>query len=248
MIVIKNDKEIELMRIACRITGDTLKEIEKHIKPGITTKELDKIAEKFIRSKGATPTFKGYGGFPCTICTSVNNEVVHGVPSKRVLKEGDIISIDVGACYKGYTGDAARTFPVGKISSENQKLIDVCKQSFFEGMAGFKAGSTLKQLGQNIQRYVEENGFSVVRDLCGHGVGKNLHEDPAILNYDGYAGNGGRVHKNQTLAVEPMINAGTWQVIFDDDSMLAITKDGKNSAHYENTILVCEDGVEILTL
>ena len=247
MIVIKTEKEIELMRQACKITGLALKEAQKIIKPGISTMEINDKIEKFIKENGCKPTFKGYGGFPYAVCISVNDEVVHGRPSKRILKEGDIVSIDVGAEYQGYTGDAARTFPVGKISEQDKKLIDVCKQSFFEGIKTIKNGSTLKEYGTAVQKYVESNGFSVVRDLCGHGVGKDLHEDPQILNYNGYVGTGGRFFTNQTVAIEPMINAGGYEVDYNFKTMLTKTCDGKNSAHYENTILVKENGVEILT-
>lgn len=247
MIVIKTEKEIELMRYACKITGLALKEAQKLIKPGITTMEINDKLEAFIKENGCKPTFKNYGGFPYAVCISVNNEVVHGRPSKRVLVEGDIVSVDVGAEYEGYTGDAARTFPVGKISEENEKLISVCKQSFFEGLKTVKNQSTLKDLGSAIQQYVEANGFSVVRDLCGHGVGKNLHEDPQILNYDGYVGTGGRFYTGQTVAIEPMINAGSYDVNYNHKTMLTTTCDGKNSAHYENTVLVTENGAEILT-
>lgn len=248
MIVIKNEHEIALMRKACEITAQTLKEVEKHIRIGITTKELDKIAEDFIRKNGCVPSFKGYGGFPYATCISINDEVVHGMPSGRKLKNGDIVSIDVGAEYMGYTGDAARTFPVGEISEENKKLIEVCEQSFFEGIKTIKHGSTLKEFGKAVQKFVESNGFSVVRQMCGHGVGKDLHEDPQILNYDGYLGSGGKFWENQTVAIEPMINVGDWEIDYNEKTMLTKTCDGLNSAHYENTILVTKDGVEILTL
>ena len=248
MIVIKTEKEIELMRQACKITGLALKEAEKLIRPGISTMEINDKLEKFIKANGCKPTFKGYGGFPYAACISVNSEVVHGRPSKRILKEGDIVSVDIGAEYRGFTGDAARTFPVGKISEQDEKLISVCKQSFFEGIKTVKNGSTLKDLGTAIQTYVEKNGFSVVRDLCGHGVGEDLHEDPQILNYDGYVGTGGRFYTNQTVAIEPMINAGSFDVDYNPKTMLTVTCDGKNSAHYENTVLVTDSGAEILTL
>lgn len=247
MIVIKTEKEISLMRQACKITGLALREAEKMIKPGITTMEINDKLEKFIRDNGCKPTFKNYGGFPYAVCISINNEVVHGRPSKRILKEGDIVSIDVGAQYMGYTGDAARTFPVGKISEQNAKLIAVCKQSFFEGIKTLKNGSTLKDYGTAVQKFVEANGFSVVRDMCGHGVGKELHEDPQILNYNGYVGTGGRFYSGQTVALEPMINAGSFEVNYNHKTMLTTTCDGKNSAHFENTVLVTENGAEILT-
>lgn len=247
MIYIKTAHEIELMREAGRITRETLLLLEKAIKPGVTTKQLDSLAYDFIKMNDAKPSFLHYGGFPATICASVNNKVVHGIPNDEPLKEGDIISIDVGACYKGYHGDSARTFPVGKISSENQKLIDVTKQSFFEGIKNLKEGSFVGDISSSVQRYVEKHGFSVVRDLVGHGVGKHLHEDPSVPNY-GFAGLGPRLSANMVIAIEPMVNIGTPHVIFNKkDGWTVTTADGKNSAHYENTVLIKEDGVEILT-
>ena len=247
MIKIKTEQEIVLMRKACEITRDTLLMLEKNIKPGVTTKELDKLAYDFIKKNNAKPGFLHYGGFPASICASVNNEVVHGIPSDRVLKEGDIISIDVGAKYKGYNGDSARTFPVGKISDEKQKLIDVTKQSFFEGIKGIKAGCKVGDISSQVQRYVEKNGFSVVRDLVGHGVGKELHEDPMVPNF-GFAGLGPKLQANTIIAIEPMVNAGDYKVITDElNGWTVVTMDGSDSAHYENTVLITEDGVEILT-
>lgn len=244
MIKIKTDKEIELLRIAGEITKNTLLEIEKHIKVGITTKELDKIAFDFIKKNNATPSFLHYGGFPATICASVNDAVVHGFPDDTPLKEGDILSIDVGACYKGYHGDSARTYPIGQISEINQKLIDVTKQSFFEGIKNIKAGSCVGDISSQVQRYVEKHGFGIVREMCGHGVGKDLHEDPSVPNY-GYAGLGAKLQKNMVIAVEPMVTAGDYHVVIKGWSCK--TKDGKPSAHYENTILITDTGVEILT-
>lgn len=247
MIKIKTEQEIALMRKACEITRDTLLMLEQNIKPGITTKQLDKLAYDFIKKNNAKPGFLNYGGFPASICASVNNEVVHGIPNNRVLKEGDIISIDVGAKYKGYNGDSARTFPVGKISKEKQKLIDVTKQSFFEGIKGIKAGCRVGDISSQIQRYVEKNGFSVVRDLVGHGVGKDLHEDPMVPNF-GFAGLGPKLQANTIIAIEPMVNAGDYKVITDElNGWTVVTMDGSDSAHYENTVLITEDGVEILT-
>ena len=248
MIKQKSEEDLKKMRLACEITRDVLVEIKKHIKAGVSTKQLDKIAHDYIISRGATPTFKNYAGFPASICASVNEVVVHGIPHEDIiLKDGDIISIDVGACYKGYHGDSARTFAVGKISSDKQKLIDVTKQSFFEGIKVLKDGVCLGDVSAAIQRYVEKHGFSVVRDLVGHGVGKELHEDPAVPNY-GFAGFGPKIHAGTVLAIEPMVNMGTYQVTFSKiDGWTVTTKDGKPSAHYENTVLVTEDGVEILT-
>lgn len=247
MIKIKSAEEIAIMRKAGAITRETLLLLEKNVKPGVTTKQLDELAYNYIVKNKATPSFLNYGGFPATICASVNEQVVHGIPNDEPLKEGDIVSIDVGACYKGYHGDSARTFAVGKISSEKQKLIDVTKQSFFEGIKVLKDGVCLGDVSASIQRYVEKHGFSVVRDLVGHGVGRELHEDPAVPNY-GFAGFGPKIHKGTVLAIEPMVNMGTYRVNFDEfDGWTVTTKDGKPSAHYENTVLVTEDGVEILT-
>lgn len=248
MITIKSKSEIEKMRLAGRITGDVLKEIEKHIKPGISTKQLDKIAHNYIVSKGATPSFLNYNGFPGSICASRNDEVVHGIPSKDiVLKEGDIISVDVGAYIDGFHGDAARTFAVGEISDEAKRLIEVTKQSFFEGIKKAVHGAKLGDVSATIQEYVESNGFSVVRKLVGHGIGRSLHEDPNVPNY-GKAGKGVKLAAGMTLAIEPMVNAGEYDVCVLDDDWTVVTEDGSLSAHYENTILITKDGCEILTL
>lgn len=248
MIKIKSQEEIELMRIAGRITRDTLKVVEDSIKVGASTKELDEIAFNYIKSQGATPSFKNYCGFPASICASVNDTVVHGIPNKNIiLKEGDIISIDVGAKYKGYNGDAARTFPVGKIDSKTKKLIKITEQSFFEGIKGLKSGSYVGDISHRVQNFVEKNGFSIVRELVGHGVGKNLHEDPNVPNF-GRAGSGPRLTSNMIIAIEPMVNMGERNVVFLPDGWTCKTRDGMPSAHYENTVLITEDGVEILTL
>jgi len=244
MIKIKTDKEVELLRRAGEITRNTLLEIEKHIKPGVTTKQLDKIAYEFILKNNAKPSFLHYGGFPASICASKNEVVVHGFPDDIPLVEGDIISIDVGACYKGYHGDSARTFPVGKISDTKQKLIDVTKQSFFEGIKNIKAGNTVGDISSQVQRYVEKHGFGVVREMVGHGVGKDLHEDPNVPNY-GYAGLGPKLRPNMVIAIEPMVNAGSYEI--DINGWSVVTKDKQPSAHYENTVLITETGVEILT-
>lgn len=248
MITIKSKSEIEKMRVAGKITGDALKLVEKHIRPGVSTAELDKIAYDFIKKQGATPSFLHYEGFPASICASPNSWVVHGIPSKDViLKEGDIISIDMGACKDGYHGDAARTYPVGKISDEAQKLIDVTKQSFFEGVKHATHGAKLGDVSAAIQEYVEKNGFSVVRDLVGHGIGKNMHEDPNVPNY-GHKGKGLKLAAGMTIAVEPMVNAGDYGVVVLDDDWTVETEDGSLSAHYENTILITKGACEILTL
>ena len=247
MIKYKTEDDLKIMRVACEITRDTLIEVEKHIKPNITTKELDKIAFDYIVSRNATPSFKGLYGFPASICASINEEIVHGIPGDRVLKEGDIISVDVGACYKGFHGDAARTFAVGKIDAKKKKLIKVTQESFFEGIKGLKAGCYVGDISHRIQNYVEKHGYSVVRELIGHGVGRELHEEPDVPNF-GRAGSGARLNANATIAIEPMVNMGERNVVFLSDGWTCVTRDGLPSAHYENTVLITEDGVEILTL
>ena len=248
MITIKSRTEIEKMRAAGKITGDALKEIEKYIKPGVSTEYLDKIAYDFIKSKGAVPSFLHYNGFPGSICASPNDWVVHGIPSKSViLKDGDIISIDMGAQKDGYHGDAARTYAVGNISDEAKKLIEVTKQSFFEGIKYAVHGGKLGDVSYAIQEYVERHGYSVVRDLVGHGIGKKLHEDPNVPNF-GHKGKGVRLAAGMTLAIEPMVNAGEYDVCVLDDDWTVVTEDNSLSAHYENTILITKEGCEILTL
>ena len=248
MITIKSKSEIDKMRAAGKITGDALRLIEKHIRPGVSTLELDKIAYDFIKKQGATPSFLNYNGFPGSICASPNSWVIHGIPSKNiVLKEGDIISIDMGACIDGYHGDAARTFAVGKISDEAQKLIDVTKQSFFEGVKYAVHGGKLGDVSAAIQEYVEKHGFSVVRDYVGHGIGRNLHEDPSVPNFGRY-GKGVKLAAGMTIAVEPMVNERAYDVVCLDDDWTVETEDGSLSAHYENTILITRGECEILTL
>jgi methionyl aminopeptidase len=248
MITIKSAKQVEKMRASAKITKETLDLIEKHIKPGVTTAQLDKIAYDYIISKGAKPNFLNYNGFPGSICASVNDEVVHGIPNKRaVLKEGDIISIDMGAVLDGWHSDAARTFAVGKISDEAQKLIDVTRESFFEGIKHLKHGAKLGDVSSAIQQYVESYGYGVVRDLVGHGIGTHLHEDPSVPNF-GTAGKGVKLAAGMTLAIEPMVNMGTHKVCVLDDDWTVVTADGSLSAHYENTVLITKDGYEILTL
>ena len=248
MIKIKSKEEIELMREAGRITRDTLKVVEDSIRVGISTKELDKIAYDYIKSQGATPSFKNYCGFPGSICASVNDTIVHGIPSNNIiLKEGDIISIDCGAKYKGYHSDAARTFPVGKVDAKVKRLLKITEQSFFEGIKDLKSGAFVGDISHRIQTFVEKNGFSIVRELVGHGVGKQLHEDPMVPNY-GKAGSGPRLNANSVIAIEPMVNMGEKEVVFMSDGWTCKTRDGLPSAHYENTVLITENGVEILTL
>lgn len=245
MIPVKNNRDLEKMRKAGKITGDVLKYIEEFVKPGVTTLELDARIEEFIKKAGAKPGFKGLYGFPGSACISVDEIVVHGFPSKRELKEGEIVSIDVGAMIEGFNGDAARTFAVGVISDEKQRLIDVTKQSFFEGIKHAKAGRRLGDLSHAIQSYVESHGYSVVRSMCGHGIGRALHEDPSIPNY-GTANTGVMLKSGYCLAVEPMVNMGTYKV--DLNGWLCKTSDGKPSAHYENTIIVTNGEPEIITL
>ncbi len=246
MIYIKSSAEIAKMRVSGRIVYDTLCEVEKHIHAGVTTKELDKIAKKYILSQGAKPSFLNYNGYPASICASVNEVVIHGIPSDRALKDGDIISIDVGAVKDGYHGDAARTFAVGNISSEAQRLIDVTKQSFFEGLKYARHGERLGSIQATIQKYVESNGFGIVRNYCGHGIGKQMHESPEIPNY-GVFGRGLRLAKGMTIAVEPMVNYGDYRTSTLKDGWTVVTLDGSLAAHYENTILITESEPELLT-
>lgn len=244
---VKSDTELEYMRSAGKVVADTLAMIEKVIKPGITTGEIDKFAEEFIRSQGAIPSFKGYGGFPASLCTSVNDVVIHGIPGNRVLVEGDIISVDCGAILNGYHGDAARTFPVGCISKEAQHLIDVTKESFFKGIEKAVVGNRLTDISAAIQKHAESHGYSVVRDFVGHGIGTSMHEEPQVPNY-GTAGRGPKLVHGVVLAIEPMINMGNFKVKIKPDGWTVVTTDGKLSAHYENTIAITNSGVEILTL
>ncbi len=246
MIKIKSAHEVAMMRTAGRITAETFELLKDYIKPGITTRELDKIAAEHIKKSGASCSFYQYNGYPGHICISVNDEVVHGIPGKRILREGDIVSVDAGACYGGYHGDAARTYAVGAISPEAEKLISVTEQSFFEGIKYATAGNRLFDISANIQKVVEENGCSVVRALVGHGIGDHLHEDPEVPNF-GVSGRGPRLVSGMTIAVEPMVNLGTHQVNTLPDGWTVVTADGALSAHYENTILITENGAEILT-
>jgi methionyl aminopeptidase len=247
-ISIKSDREIELMKEAGRILAITHEELEKALHAGMTTYDIDKLGEEIIRSYGCIPSFLNYHGYPASICVSVNDEVVHGIPSKKhVIKEGDIVSLDAGVIYKGYHSDAARTHGVGQISPEAEKLIRVTRESFFEGIKVVKEGIHLADVSRAIQDYAESNGFSVVRDLVGHGIGTNLHEDPQIPNFAGKR-RGPRLQAGMTLAIEPMINAGTYAVRWLDDDWTVVTQDGALSAHYENTVLVTKDGCELLSI
>lgn len=247
MISIKSPREITLMREAGRIVALAHAEVAKHVVPGISTLELDEIVEKVIRDNGATPSFKGYGGFPGSICASVNEVVVHGIPNSRTkLKEGDIIAVDIGAYYKGYHGDSAWTYAVGKISEADQKLMDVTKEALFEGLSMVKANAHLSDISHKIGSYANSFGYGVVEEFTGHGVGHNLHEDPAIPNF-GKPHLGPVLKAGMTLAIEPMVNAGTKRVRVLGDNWTTVTCDKKKSAHYEHSILVTEDGYEILT-
>lgn len=246
MIICKTQRELDIMREAGRIVALTHKELKKHITSGITTKELDAIAEKFIRANDAIPSFKGYNGFRGSICASVNEELVHGIPGNRVLNEGDIISIDIGAKYNGYHGDSAWTYAVGEISDQAQKLLDVTEQSLFKGLEEAKAGVRLSNISHAIQTFVEQHDFSVVREYVGHGVGQELHEDPQIPHY-GPPNKGPRLKPGMVLAIEPMVNAGTRYVKTLADDWTVVTVDGKYCAHFEHTIAITEDGFEILT-
>ena len=253
-IIVKNNSQIELMRISGRIVAEAHEAIEKAIKPGITTKELDSLCADVIKKHGAIASFLGYEGsfgagpYPGSACISLNAEVIHGIPSLRTLKNGDIVSVDIGAYKNSYHGDAARTHIVGQVSEEDKKLVEVTKQSFFEGIKYAKAGRHLYEISEAIQNYVESHGFSIVRDYVGHGVGRNLHESPEIPNYRPSVGRGVKLQKGMTLAIEPMVNAGTHEIYVLDDLWTVVTVDGKNSAHYENTIVITDGEPEILTI
>lgn len=246
MIICKTPREIEIMREAGRIVALTHQELKKHIVPGITTKELDKVAEAFIRKYDAIPSFKGYNGFTGSICASVNEELVHGIPGNRVLNNGDIISIDIGAEYNGYHGDSAWTYAVGSIDEETQRLLDVTEESLYKGLNEAKPGDRLSNISHAIQTYVEANGFSVVREYVGHGIGQDLHEDPQIPHY-GPPNKGPRLKPGMVLAVEPMVNAGSRYVKTLADDWTVVTVDGKMCAHFEHTVAITETGFEILT-
>jgi len=246
-IFIKNDSQVALIRTASQICARTHELLASRIKPGVTTAELNKIAEEYIRGQGATPTFLGYRGFPAAICTSVNEQVIHGIPGLTRLKSGDIVSVDIGVCYKRFHGDAARTYAVGAISTKHQQLIDVARESFFEGMRYAKLGHHLHEISAAIGDYAESHGFSVVREWCGHGIGRQLHEDPQIPHYR-QENRGPRLQRGMTLAIEPMINVGSHELSMLDDTWTVITQDGKYSAHYENTILITTGQPDILTL
>lgn len=247
MIALRSPREIELMRRAGRITAQARKLAGEMVRPGVTTKEIDKAVEKFIRSQGAVPSFLNYQGYPASVCISVNDEVIHGIPGKRKLEEGDIVSVDVGAYIGGFHGDCAATYPCGKVSDEAAKLIEVTRQSFFEGIRFARPGYRVSDISHGVQAYVEQFGFSVVRDYVGHGVGAQMHEAPEVPNY-GQPGHGPRLMAGMTLAVEPMVNVGDWQVKVLRDGWTVKTRDGSLAAHYENSILITEGDPEILTV
>ena len=252
MILIKSKKEIDYIRESCRIVAETLQLLKSNVKPGITTLELDKIAEDYIRSNNAVPAFKGYSqgnapGFPGSVCSSVDDEVVHGIPGSRILKDGEIVSVDIGVLKNGFFGDAALTVAVGNISDEKKKLMDVTERSLQLGIEQAIAGNKVHDISNAVQVYVEANGFSIVRDLCGHGVGKFLHEDPSIPNF-GRKGTGPKLKNGMTIAIEPMVNAGKYDVITANDGWTILTADGSTSAHFEHTILINNNSPEILTI
>ena len=246
-VTIKSEHEIEVMREAGRILSIVHDEMGKIIRPGISTMDINRKGEEVIRSFGCIPSFLNYQGYPASICVSVNDEVVHGIPDKRhILKEGDIVSLDAGVIYKGYQSDAARTHAVGKISEEDQRLIDVTKQSFFEGIKYARAGNHLFDISKTIQDFVEDNGYSVVRDLVGHGIGRKLHEEPQVPNFKPI-GRGMKLRVGMTLAIEPMVNAGAYDVWMLEDDWTVVTKDSTKSAHYENTVLITDGEPELLS-
>ena len=247
MIAIKNERELNVMRKACKITAAARALAGEMVRPGVSTQQIDKAVHDFIVAQGAKPSFLGYHGYPASVCISVNNTVIHGIPGGYVLQEGDIVSIDVGAYYEGFHGDCAATFPCGAISTQAQKLIDVTKQSFYEGIRCATRGHRVSDISHAIQTYVESNGFSVVRSFVGHGVGAQLHEEPEVPNY-GQPGRGPRLLPGMTLAIEPMVNIGTYDVKVLGDGWTTVTADGKLSAHYENTVLITDGEPEILTV
>ncbi len=247
MIIIKSPREIEQLRRSNAIVAEVFEKLKGMVAPGITTKELDQVAEDYILSKGGRPAFKGYRGFPATLCISINEEVVHGIPGQRRLKEGDIVSIDVGVNFGGYFGDSAITLPVGEVDPESKRLLDVTKKALTIGIEKAKIGNRLFDISYAIQRWVESRGFSVVRDFVGHGIGKDLHEEPQIPNF-GSPHQGPRLEKGMVFALEPMVNEGTYEVRVLSDGWTVVTADGKRSAHFEHTISITDDGVEILSI
>jgi len=247
MVEIKSKSEIEKIKAACEVVKEALEKVSSKVKPGVTTKTLDNFIENIIKSRSAIPSFKGYRGYPSATCISINEVVVHGIPSDNVLKEGDIVSIDVGAYKDGFHGDACRTFCVGDVSEEKKKLVEVTEQSFFEGMKYADERYRLHDISHAIQSYVESNGFNVIRDYFGHGIGRQLHEEPTIPNF-GKPNRGVRLRAGMVLAIEPMVVIGDWKVKVLEDGWTVITADGRDAAHYENTVVITNNGPEILTL
>lgn len=246
MIYLKTEEEIELLRENNLLVSATLAEVGRNIKPGVTTRQLDKLAEEFIRSHGAVPGFLGYGGFPATLCVSVNENVVHGIPSDYALKEGDIVSVDCGTVMKGFYGDSAYTFAVGNIDSEVKRLLDVTKEALYKGVAQAKAGNRIGDISAAVQEHAETNGYSVVRELVGHGLGRNMHEDPEVPNY-GARGRGPLLKEGMVICIEPMINMGVKNVVFEKDGWTVRTRDRKPSAHFEFAVAIRKDGADVLT-
>ncbi len=246
MIYLKTEEEIELLRENNLLVSATLAEVGRHIKPGVTTRQLDKVAEEFIRSHGAVPGFLGYGGFPATLCVSVNENVVHGIPSDYALKEGDIVSVDCGTVMKGFYGDSAYTFAVGNIDSEVRRLLNVTKEALYKGVAQAKAGNRVGDISAAVQEHAETNGFSVVRELVGHGLGRDMHEDPEVPNY-GAKGRGPLLKEGMVICIEPMINMGVKNVVFERDGWTVRTRDRKPSAHFEFAVAVRKEGADVLT-
>jgi methionyl aminopeptidase len=248
MVTIKSEKDIAQMREACLVVKETLEYVGRNIRAGMTTKEVDDLVYRYITSCGAIPSELGYEGYPASSCVSVNEVVVHGIPSDNiVLKDGDIVSVDITAAKNGWQGDAARTYLIGNVSEEKRKLVRVTEECFFKAIEGLKAGTPLYDIGYRVQQHAEGNGYGVVRALTGHGIGREMHEDPSVPNY-GKKGTGMRLKAGMTICIEPMINMGTWKVVFGDDGWSVTTADKLPAAHYENTVLIKEDGVEILTL
>ena len=246
MITIKSESELKLMRVSGRVVGQALVELQKKVKPGVTTKELDALAFEFFKKNDCVPAFLGYHGYPATICTSVNEEVVHGIPKNRVLLEGDIVGVDIGAFYKGYCGDSARTFPVGEIDAAVRKLLEVTFNALDRGIEQCRVGNRISDIGFAVQKFVEDHGYSVVKDYVGHGIGQAMHEEPQVPNY-GKPHQGPRLIEGMCLALEPMVNIGGEEVRVLDDGWTVVTKDGKFSAHFEDTIAITENGPENLT-
>lgn len=247
MIHVKSEKEIDLMREPCKIVRDTLDFVGSKIQAGMSTREVDELVERYIRASGANPSCIGYGGFPAAACVSVNEMVVHGIPDDRILKEGDIVSVDIVADKNGYHGDACRTYCIGKVSSDVEKLVKVTEECFFQAIKTLRAGTPLYDIGYAVQSHAESHGYGVIRSYTGHGIGREMHEDPSVPNF-GRKGTGVRLKAGTVLCIEPMIAMGSWKVRLLGDGWGAVTVDGKPAAHYENTVVVREDGVEILTL